>query len=78
MKHFTGNSYRDMLNNKQHAKDVFDINLCLAMQREGRPKNQAPEEHDLLLKHPVYETSIIKAFFIFSRDKEFPILLFDI
>lgn len=47
-----------MANNKQHAKDVFDINLYLAMKREELKR----DDYDLLLKHPVYETSAVSSY----------------
>lgn len=71
MKTFTGVSCRDMLDNKQHAKFLFDVKLFVyAARRERWSKHQVPEEHDLLLKHPNHETSVVRASFILLKSKK--------
>lgn len=70
MKTFTGSSCRDMLDNKQHAKFIFDIKLFVyAARRERLSKHQIPEEYDLL-KHPDHETSVVRASFILFKSKK--------
>lgn len=59
-----------MLDNKQHAKFLFDIKLFVYAARRELSKHQVPEEHDLLLKHPNHETSVVRASFILFKSEK--------